>query len=407
MKSRIGIIILNYLCWEATVKCVECFQNQISDYRTSNLGMDICAEIVIVDNDSPNESYLKLLSEYKDNSSIHVHKTKKNIGYARGNNFGYRCLKRIMTPDFVILSNDDAYAMSEGLLKWMFEMYEAHDFAVLGPSILSMRSGLHQSPWPDTLDCFGHLVSRYIRNQNKEYQFLKKDYGELIKHSEFHDDMVVCGAFLIFSPKYMEKYNDLFNPKTFLYAEENLLKIRCDKYRLKMIYDPSYEVNHEESASFYDGKTEEVVLRVKNKYHRDALDIYDHEYWRLKHYGVLRRLFDTWYISREGKKGHKYVFPAIRSYNMVRVVIYGAGKIGTALYEQCSEEKKITVVRWVDRNKRSDIVQDPSYIGQSDFDYVFIAINDARIVREVSRELQKQGIADSKIKWIKAYKVKL
>lgn len=405
MKMNIGIIVLNYMCWEATVKSVACFQSRVMDHQSYDPDHDIHVQIVIVDNNSPNDSYIRLHSEYQNSDHVHVLKTDQNIGYARGNNFGYQYLKTIMHADFVIVSNDDAYANAKGLYQWIFKMYEKYGYGILGPSVLSMRSGLHQSPWNDEMDCFAHLASRYTRNRNKELCVVRKRNEDNLKYDRFHDDMIVSGAFLIFSEKYLEKYNDLFNPRTFLYAEENLLKIRCEQYDLKMIYDPSYEVEHEESASFYDGKTEEEVQRDKNRYYLEAMDIYDHELWRLKRYGLFRRLFDLAYICGEDKKGHEYVFPTLRSFKKSKIVIYGAGKMGTALYERCMRDKDFTVIGWVDRNKRSELIRDPSSIGQFDFDYIIIAINDRKTVEEITEGLKEQGISADKIKWIKGYRI--
>ena len=77
---NIGIIVLNYMCWEATLKCVACFRERITELKLSDPENDIHVQIVIVDNDSSNDSYAKLLSEYKDNGIVHVLKTERNIG---------------------------------------------------------------------------------------------------------------------------------------------------------------------------------------------------------------------------------------------------------------------------------------------------------------------------------------
>ena len=69
---RIGIVILNYCDSDTTLKML----NQIKDYNVLDL-------IVVVDNDSKDDSYEKLKKE--ENEKIKVIKTDRNSGYASGN----------------------------------------------------------------------------------------------------------------------------------------------------------------------------------------------------------------------------------------------------------------------------------------------------------------------------------
>ena len=49
-------------------------------------------------------------------------------------------------------------------------------------------------------------------------------------------DVQLHGAFLIFSENYINTFNGLYN-KTFLYMEEDILRLRCEYYNLLMIVE--------------------------------------------------------------------------------------------------------------------------------------------------------------------------
>lgn len=69
------------------------------------------------------------------------------------------------------------------------------------------------------------------------------------RYSEFSDKLTLHGAFQIFSAKYFASYSEPYNPCTFLYLEEDLLKLRCDQKRLRMVYSPDYQIEHLQAVS--------------------------------------------------------------------------------------------------------------------------------------------------------------
>ena len=77
----IGVIILNYLAYETTIETMNSFFAQKKD------GFEV--QYVIVYNCSPNESYDKLSKEYRNHPNVIVSRTESNLGFAKGNNYGY------------------------------------------------------------------------------------------------------------------------------------------------------------------------------------------------------------------------------------------------------------------------------------------------------------------------------
>ena len=63
-----------------------------------------------------------------------------------------------------------------------------------------------------------------------------------------YENIVLHGSFLIFSKKYIEKFDGL-DDRTFMYREEELLALRLKKNNLKSVYNPKIEIFHNEDSA--------------------------------------------------------------------------------------------------------------------------------------------------------------
>ncbi len=249
---KIGIVILNYLAYQVTMETVGAFMKQDTD------GNEI--RIIIVDNCSPNESYAKLCDAYAESPVVDVLVTEKNLGFAKGNNFGCRKLLDEMKPDFVIISNDDILLPQPGLYRWITECYEKYGFAVLGPDVYSVNGKFHQSPYApltqDPKECrkiIAELKMMYLRCRIKKLLHCAAKFGvarwENTFYQDVRDDMTLHGSFQVFSSAYFRYYDLPYDPRTFLYREEDILRLRCDQKNLRCVYDPGYRIEHLQAVS--------------------------------------------------------------------------------------------------------------------------------------------------------------
>ena len=248
----IGVIILNYLAYKTTINAVYSFLAQRSD------GYDV--KYVIVDNDSPNESYKMLCQEFKNNNDVFIIKSEKNLGFANGNNLGYNELIKHFDMDFVVVSNEDILLPNLGLFDWIKGAYDKYGYAVLGPDIYSLNGDYHQSPTENRPRDIHELKKQILDLKKKKVKcYIKKwlrvsDYS-CAKHcvdcnyKKINDKLTLHGAFQVFSKDYFEHYEEPYDPSTFLYVEEDILKLRCDLKNLKMVYDPSYRIEHFQAVS--------------------------------------------------------------------------------------------------------------------------------------------------------------
>jgi GT2 family glycosyltransferase len=127
----ITILILNYVQWGDTSKCVRSLRQ--STYTSY--------EIVIIDNGSPNDSEQQLRKEFPD---LTFYQTGKNLGYTGGINFGIRKVLQGKS-EFILILNPDTEVDPFCLSRLVRALEENQDAAVAGGTILYASD--HQKIW--------------------------------------------------------------------------------------------------------------------------------------------------------------------------------------------------------------------------------------------------------------------
>lgn len=247
MEYKIGFVILHYNSYKETIQCAKSI---IQKLDTENY------EIIVVDNCSPNKSLSivqKALKEYKKVSFIPL---DKNIGFAGGNNRGIDYARKKLHCDFVCCTNNDTEIIQDNFCKIVFEEYAKSNFAVLGPKIV-LNDGYNPiyAGNPPTLQ----KLKSELRELRLAY-FLTRIYvGEVIKlivkqkksitpYNQRHEDLMLHGCCLIFSPTFFEKLSG-FYPGTFMFREEEFLYVTAKQNHLTMVYNPQLLIRHYEDAA--------------------------------------------------------------------------------------------------------------------------------------------------------------
>lgn len=253
---KIGILILNYLAYQDTIECVASIKQQtFTDY-----------EILIVDNASTNESCAVLNKTYMDDPVVEVVQTQENLGFARGNNYGIALFKEKNIYNVLVINGDTLFTQHD-YLKGLAHLNYDSDVAMIGTEIIS-RDGKNQNPVPVTMQNDSDLERTRREAQKLEialkigvYGILKKLQKKIRKgstpnHSEVVDETIsldstqkmLHGSAIFLTENYLSKYIG-FYPDTFLYFEEDILAMICQKLKLKQLYVPSLSIYHKEDAS--------------------------------------------------------------------------------------------------------------------------------------------------------------
>lgn len=234
--SRICFIVLHYGQHDVTEACVDSILNMKTVHEL---------RVLIVDNDhykAKNERFQKN-TQYKDNR-VDVLQMVEQSGFSKANNQGYMYAKNLWQPDYIVMTNNDITFVQEDFCDRIVSCYEKNNYAVLGPDIISEESGVHQNPidvkgrnkWQVNYTIlmnaifyhFFFLVYPLLCVYNRCVTEKKKQQNEPERVRRMQD-IVPCGACLIFSPVFVNKEKKAFVPETEFYYEEYILYERCKR----------------------------------------------------------------------------------------------------------------------------------------------------------------------------------
>lgn len=117
-------------------------------------------------------------------------------------------------------------------------------------------------------------------------------------------------------------------------------------------------------------------------------------------------LFNNFMTKRKSDLFKNHIFPFSEIRKDSRIVLYGAGDVGTTLYEQNEITGYVSILLWIDRDPgkihlKGVQVDDIQTLVRFPivYDYILVAIDDIRICNEVKNSLVKQGLPAEKIVW--------
>lgn len=232
---RLCMVILNYNDCQTTIGLLD----KIKDYK-------IIDRILVVDNNSSDES-MQRISEYASKyKAINVIRTDRNGGYAYGNNYGCEYAIKMWNPSYIAIANPDIYIAEKTIYK-LLTLYEKREDAAIVSCIMNCTSNIDlPSAWklPTFTDCLleNLLILRKIVGNRTRYKNL---CDCIVKKVD-----VIAGSFFIIKSSVFKEI-DGFDESTFLYYEENMLASRIAKRKLSnyIICDETYDHMHSVSIN--------------------------------------------------------------------------------------------------------------------------------------------------------------
>lgn len=260
----IVFVILNYNVVDITVNCVESIKENIDTDQY---------HIILVDNASPNHAGEKLHQIFKKDQYVSYLYSPSNVGFARGNNLGIDFARKYYNSKFVCCLNNDTLLKQKDFFSALNRKYEESKPAMIGPKIHLLNDRIQPiMPKLASVDVYVRIrnklmhenvywavVREYLlshplieRLNNFRHQ-IRGDYPSDYKNSSksYNDeqkDVVLQGCCLIFTPVFFSKFKG-FNPRTFMYIEENILFVSIKKAGMHTLYCPELNIKHLESLS--------------------------------------------------------------------------------------------------------------------------------------------------------------
>ncbi|MGL4992295.1 MAG: glycosyltransferase family 2 protein [Sarcina sp.] len=124
--NRVSVIILNYNNYEDTIECIDSFLKNIEE----NI-----FDIVIVDNNSTNESINYLNNKYENNPRVNIIVSKKNDGYANGNNVGVKFALANFNNKYICILNNDTIIQNNFLRSLINRMDKEINIGIISPML--------------------------------------------------------------------------------------------------------------------------------------------------------------------------------------------------------------------------------------------------------------------------------
>jgi len=205
---------------------------------------------------------------YEGNPVVKVIISSKNLGFTSGNNIGFQYAKREFRSDFIALINNDTILEQPDFINIIKEKFIETHFDILGPDIYT-PDGKHQSPAFNKMSSLP-VLERYIRFYNKilllNYLGLDSIAERIKKHfipaSSLHVEdihslpdrtkeqtgVMLHGSALLFSAKYIDRYDGLYSGP-FMYGEEAILDFIARRDNLVVIYSPDVRIVHRDDSA--------------------------------------------------------------------------------------------------------------------------------------------------------------
>lgn len=225
-------LIVNYNDYKTTITLID----NIKDY-------DSIDKIVIVDNDSTDNSFNKVKDYIGENKKIEIIKNNSNKGYGAGINFGAKYIKETIGNCYLIISNSDIVIDKNEDIKELINTFD-NETAIVAP-IIKEHNGINRgwkipTPLQDALLNIIY-IHRYLRPKLLFYK------DECYKNDITPVD-VVSGCFFAINLEYLEKVG-YFDENMFLYYEENVIGTKFKNAKLKTKINTNIEVFHNHSVT--------------------------------------------------------------------------------------------------------------------------------------------------------------
>lgn len=237
-KLELSIIIVNYKTPLLTTFCIQSVINTIKEIKY---------EIIVVDNNSNDDSEKKIKSKYPEIIWV---QNKINEGFGRANNKGIDVSK----GKYLLFLNSDVQVCEKTIDTCLNFCEENKNIGVLGCTILNEDNSLQKSVYFDAASFKSMIVNNLLINYFGGYKNKKIN--------------AIMGSFMLVPKTVIEKVGS-FDPDFFLYSEEIELCMRISKAGFKIEYFKEATAYHK-----HEGSQTNKKMNLRQRYLSNALLYY-------------------------------------------------------------------------------------------------------------------------------------
>lgn len=221
-------VILNFMNFRQTIDCA---QNLIGKLD----------KIVIVDNDSKNESYKILKEKFVHDPMVFVIEEHLNRGYAAGNNAGLKYIEKkfgISKNTHIFIVNPDSYVESETIAN--ISSFIDSNYKV--GAVTALINGSSKSAWHHMNKMSAFIFNSWIMRWILMHFKIREGGMYAVGNEHYTKVDVVMGAFFGIRQDVFKEVG-YFDEGTFLYYEEEALYVKLNKkeYSNFLLTDESFK----------------------------------------------------------------------------------------------------------------------------------------------------------------------
>ncbi|MFV0199871.1 glycosyltransferase family 2 protein [Empedobacter falsenii] len=237
MSILLSVIIVNYNGKDYLDNCIQSIYNQFS---TKNI------EIIIVDNNSTDQSVAFIKNRYKD---IVLIESKQNLGFGKGNNLGVKNAQ----GKYILLLNNDTILLDK-IDDCITYLEDNHDVGVIGINMLNAKKEylLAAGDFPNVLN-----LIRFKKLFKSTPEFISGNFSQ-----KYYDVDWLTGSFLMMKKNVYQQING-FDEDYFMYVEDIDICKKIASINLKRIFIANKSYIHFVGFN-----------REKNKFIIEGLKIY-------------------------------------------------------------------------------------------------------------------------------------
>lgn len=232
-NKELSIIIVNYKNYKLTIKCISSIISTVNNLNY---------EIIVIDNNSPNDSFEKIKDKFIQETKVNIIKNKKNSGFGGANNLGAKLSK----GKYLLFLNPDIIVLKDAINIMLYSLKKYDDIGLISGKLLNDDYTIQYScrtilPFNKFLVCRTPL-SKFIGKEKKEEInsiYLMKDYN----HNYKKEVDWVMGACMLLEKSFFLKLEG-FDDKYFMYFEDVDLCFKVKANNKKVIYLPQARMVH-------------------------------------------------------------------------------------------------------------------------------------------------------------------
>lgn len=246
----------------------------VIDYVNRILSFKSIDNIIIVDNNSTDNSFKHLLQHYHKIEKVSVIQSGRNGGYGFGNNIGVKYAIEHFNSGYVLISNADVEYKNSTISKLLTFMEQEPELAVISPRMLDInKRTVPNCAWriPDKKQAFMAALVGVRRNTGLLYDFNKKTSLKYVD--------CVAGSLLLVRSKAFQETGG-YDENMFLFCEETLLGIRMKQFDWKSAIVQQEYFIHAHSVS--------IKKTYKSKKKRDLLTWNSRKYILQNYYACTK-----------------------------------------------------------------------------------------------------------------------